>query len=286
MISKERLYQYALLMRWHRPIGIYLLLWPTLWALWIAGEGYPDVLVTLVFVLGVVLMRSAGCVINDYADRHFDGHVTRTRDRPLATSKVSEKEALFLFAFLCLLAFLLVLLMNKLTIILSLTALLLAASYPFVKRYTHWPQVYLGMAFGWSIPMAFAAQLGTVPTIAWWIFLANIVWTVVYDTEYAMVDREDDVKIGIKSTAILFGKADKLVIGILQCVTLLLLTWIGMELQLGIFYYLGLAVGTVLMIRQQWQIKDRIPSQCFQAFLDNHWFGMTIFTGILAHYYT
>ncbi|MCK5525378.1 MAG: 4-hydroxybenzoate octaprenyltransferase [Thiomargarita sp.] len=279
----KRLYQYALLMRLHRPIGIFLLLWPTLWALWIAGRGYPDVLVTIVFVLGVILMRSAGCVINDYADRHIDPHVHRTRDRPIATGSVSEREALILFVILCLLAFGLVLLMNKLTIILSIVALLLAASYPFMKRYTHWPQVYLGIAFGWSIPMAFAAQTNSLPSIVWWLFLTNILWTVAYDTMYAMVDREEDLVIGVKSTAILFGKADKAIIASLLIAVLLLLLWIGQHL--GFLYHLGLLVAAGLAIYQLWLIKDRHPQRCFQAFLNNHWFGAAIFAGIAAHYY-
>jgi len=281
----KRLYQYALLMRLHRPIGILLLLWPTLWALWIAGQGYPDVLVTTVFVLGVILMRSAGCVINDYADRHIDPYVRRTRSRPLATRRVSTREALILFIILCLLAFGLVLLMNLLTIILSVIAALLAASYPFMKRYTHWPQVYLGVAFGWSIPMAFAAQTDSIPTLAWWLLLTNVLWTVAYDTMYAMVDRADDLVIGVKSTAILFGQADKAIIAGLLITVLLLLLWIGIKIHLGTWYYLGLLVAAGLVIYQQWLIKDRDPQRCFQAFLNNNWFGATIFAGIAAHYY-
>ena len=281
----KRLYQYALLMRLHRPIGILLLLWPTLWALFLSGRGYPDVLVTTVFVLGVILMRSAGCVINDYADRHIDPHVHRTRDRPLAAGRVSTREALILFIILCVVAFGLVLLMNLLTIVLSVVAALLAASYPFMKRYTHWPQVYLGVAFGWSIPMAFAAQTNSIPTIVWWLFITNVLWTVAYDTMYAMVDREDDLVIGVKSTAILFAQADKMIIAGLQIGVLLLLLWIGQHENLGILYYLGLLVASGLAIYQQWLIKDREPQQCFQAFLNNNWFGATIFVGIAAHYY-
>jgi 4-hydroxybenzoate polyprenyltransferase len=281
----KRLYQYALLMRLHRPIGILLLLWPTLWALFLSGRGYPDVLVTTVFVLGVILMRSAGCVINDYADRHIDPHVHRTRDRPLAAGRVSTREALILFIILCVVAFGLVLLMNRLTIALSVVAALLAASYPFMKRYTHWPQVYLGIAFGWSIPMAFAAQTNSIPPIVWWLFITNVLWTVAYDTMYAMVDREDDLVIGVKSTAILFGQADKMIIAGLQIGVLLLLLWIGQHENLGILYYLGLLVASGLAIYQQWLIKDRNPQQCFQAFLNNNWFGAAIFVGIAAHYY-
>lgn len=281
----EQLHQYVLLMRLHRPIGILLLLWPTLWALWIAGNGYPDLLVITVFVLGVILMRSAGCVINDYADRHFDPHVRRTCTRPLATGCVSTYEALTLFVILCLLAFGLVLLMNSLTIILSLVAVLLAITYPFMKRYTHLPQAYLGVAFGWSIPMAFAAQTGSVPTLAWWLFITNVLWTVAYDTMYAMTDREDDLVIGIKSSAILFGKADKAMIAGLHLTVLLLLLWIGQQQNLGSLYHLGLFMAACLAIYQQWLIKERHPKRCFQAFLNNHWFGMVIFVGIAAHYY-
>ena len=213
---KERLIQYARLMRLDRPIGIYLLLWPTLWALWIAGEGSPDALVVFVFIAGVTLMRSAGCVINDYADRNFDPHVERTRNRPIAAGRIKPKEALALFAVLCLLAFGLVLLMNRLTILLSLVGVMLAATYPFMKRYTHLPQVYLGAAFGWAVPMAFAAQTGTVPKEAGLLFVATVLWATAYDTMYGMVDREDDVKIGVKSTAILFGDSDRVIIAIIQ----------------------------------------------------------------------
>ncbi len=282
MVIKQ-LRQYALLMRLHRPIGIFLLLWPTLWALWIAGNGYPDVLVMTVFILGVILMRSAGCVINDYADRKIDPHVSRTRERPIASGRVSEREALALFVVLCLLAFGLVLLMNTLTIMLSVVGAMLAATYPFMKRYTHWPQVYLGAAFGWSIPMAYAAQTGSVPTLAWWLFFINVLWTVAYDTMYAMADREEDLLIGVKSTAILFGKADKAVVAGLHICVLLLLFWIGQ--QMSGLYHLGLLLAAGLAIYQQWLIKDREPMRCFQAFLNNNWFGGAIFAGIAAHYY-
>jgi len=281
----KQLHQYALLMRLHRPIGIYLLLWPTLWALWIAGRGYPDVLVTTVFVLGVILMRSAGCVINDYADRHIDPHVRRTRDRPLAAGQVTEHETLTLFVILCLLAFGLVLLMNTLTIALSVVAVLLAATYPFMKRYTHWPQVYLGIAFGWSIPMAFAAQTGQVPILAYVLFVTNVLWTLAYDTLYAMADIEDDLVIGVKSTAILFGRADKIIIAGLQTIVLLLLLGIGLKLEFTYWYYLGLLIAASLAIYQLWLIKDRLPERGFQAFLNNHWIGAAIFAGIAAHYY-
>ncbi len=281
----ERLQQYALLMRLHRPIGIFLLLWPTLWALWIAGSGYPNVLVTTVFILGVIIMRSAGCVINDYADRHIDPHVRRTRERPLAAGRVSESETLTLFVILCLLAFGLVLLLNILTIALSIIGVMLAATYPFMKRYTHWPQVYLGIAFGWAIPMAYAAQTGNVPMLAWGLFLINVLWTVAYDTMYAMADREEDLIIGVKSTAILFGNADKAIVAGLQISVLLLLLWIGKEINFGAFYYLGVFMAACLAIYQQFLIKNREPARCFQAFLNNHWFGAMIFAGIAVDYY-
>lgn len=280
----NRLYQYVLLMRLHRPIGIYLLLWPTLWAVWIASAGQPNWLITIVFILGVILMRSAGCVINDYADRNIDTHVQRTKQRPIASGDVSTKEALILFIILCLIAFGLVLLLNPLTIQLSFVALLLAAIYPFMKRYTHLPQVFLGAAFGWAIPMAFAAELNTIPMIAWWLFITNVLWVIVYDTMYAMVDREDDLKIGVKSTAILFGQADKLIIASLQIVVLSLLVGLGLKLAFNWAYYLGLTAATLLAFYQQWLIKDREPSLCFKAFLNNHWFGLVIFIGIVLQY--
>jgi 4-hydroxybenzoate polyprenyltransferase len=280
----NRLYQYALLMRLHRPIGIYLLLWPTLWAVWLAGNGQPSVFITFIFIAGVVLMRSAGCVINDYADRDFDPHVQRTRDRPLATRRVSTKEALGLFIILCLLAFGLVLQLNDLTIRLSAIALLLAAMYPFTKRYTYLPQFFLGAAYSWSIPMAFAAQLNEIPNIAWWLFTANLFWTVAYDTMYAMVDKSDDLKIGVKSTAILFGNADKLIIALLQLAVFILLIMIGIQENLGHIYFLGLATATLFVFYQHWLIRHREPKHCFQAFLNNHWLGATIFIGIVADY--
>jgi len=280
----ERLHQYALLMRLHKPIGILLLLWPMLWALWIAATGHPDTRVLVVFVLGVVLMRSAGCVINDYADRNIDPHVRRTRERPIAAGRVTPREALVLFAVLCLVAFMLVLLMNRLTILLSLIGVLLAATYPFTKRYTHLPQVYLGAAFGWAVPMVFAAQTGAVPAIAWLIFIANVLWATVYDTMYAMVDREDDLRIGVKSTAILFGAADRLLIGLLQVLLMACLAWVGMRAGLGAMYYAGLAAAAVFALYQQYLIRARQPERCFQAFLNNNWFGATVFAGIAAHY--
>ena len=281
---KDRLYQYYLLTRLNKPIGIFLLLWPTLWALWIASEGRPDLLVLFVFVSGVVLMRSAGCVINDYADRKIDPLVSRTRLRPIASGLVKPKEALKLFAGLCIAAFTLVLLMNKLTIYLSFVGVGLAAIYPFMKRYTHLPQVVLGMAFGWAIPMAFAAQTGSIPKIAWLLFVVNIVWSVAYDTMYAMADKEDDLKAGVKSTAILFDDMDKVMIALLQGITLIGLYFIGQQLQLSWVFYTSLIVAAGLAVYQQQLIKNRIPKQCIQAFLNNNAFGGTVFVGLVLHY--
>jgi len=271
-------------MRLNRPVGIYLLLWPTLWALWIAGVGHPDLLVVVVFVSGVVLMRSAGCVINDYADREFDPHVERSRDRPIAAGRVKPKEALALFVILCLGAFGLVLLMNELTIWLSLAGVVLAASYPFMKRYTHLPQVYLGAAFGWAVPMAFAAQTGSVPKVAWLLFVATVLWATVYDTMYGMVDREDDIKIGVKSTALLFGEADRAIIAIIQILFLGALLLIGQAADLGGYYYFGVLLAAALSIYQQYLIRNREPEFCFQAFLNNNWLGAAVFSGIVLHY--
>lgn len=281
---KDRAYQYALLMRLDKPIGVFLLLWPTVWALWIAGQGQPDMGVTWVFVLGVVLMRSAGCVINDYADRDFDPHVKRTEGRPIAGGKVTPKEALILFAVLCLLAFALVLTMNWLTIALSLAGAVLAAVYPYMKRHTYLPQVFLGLAFGWAVPMAFAAQTGEVPVVAWLLLTATVLWATAYDSMYAMVDREDDIKIGVKSTAILFGDADRVIIGAIQAMLLFTLWLVGSKLELGLFYYLGLAAAAGLAGYQQYLIREREPAQCFKAFLNNNWFGVAVFAGLILHY--
>lgn len=280
----DKLRQYAHLMRLHKPIGILLLMWPTAWALWIAGEGYPDPLVVFVFAGGVVLMRSAGCVINDFADRDIDPHVTRTRDRPIAAGKVTPKEALVLCAVLCLAAFGLVLLMNSLTVWLSLAGGFLAATYPFMKRYTHLPQIYLGAAFGWAVPMAFAAQTGGVPKTAWLLFVATVLWATAYDTMYGMVDREDDLKIGVKSTAILFGESDRLIIGVIQVLFLLALVLAGQSAGLGGYYYFGLLLVTGLLLYQQYLIRERKPSACFQAFLNNNWVGAAVFGGIVLEY--
>jgi len=281
---RQQVREYALLMRFDKPIGILLLLWPTLWALWLASEGRPDPWVFTVFVIGVVLMRAAGCVINDYADRDFDPHVERTRDRPIAAGRVSPREALALFAVLGLVAFALVLTLNLLTILLSFVGVALAASYPFMKRWTWLPQPYLGAAFGWSIPMAFAAQTGSVPPLAWVLFIVTVLWATVYDTQYAMVDRDDDIKIGVRSTAILFGESDRFIIGVLQVTVILGLLIAGQRAEMGGWYGWALLVGSFMFLRQQWLIRHRDPHGCFKAFLNNNWFGATVFTGILLHF--
>ena len=283
-ITPEKLKLYWQLTRFHKPIGILLLLWPTLWALWIAGAGQPSWSVVLVFVLGVTLMRAAGCVINDYADRDIDPHVERTRNRPLANGSVKPNEALALFGGLIALAFLLVLLMNRLTILLSFGGAFLAALYPFMKRYTHLPQLFLGLAFAWAVPMAFAAQQNEVPPIAWLIFVATVIWAIVYDTMYAMVDRDDDIKIGVKSTALLFGDLDRLSIGGLQLLLLLALIAVGMQAGLGWCYGLGLLAAAGLSLYQQKLIAERRREDCFKAFLNNNWYGMAVFLGIFADY--
>jgi 4-hydroxybenzoate polyprenyltransferase len=280
----DRAKQYALLTRLDRPIGILILLWPTLWALWIASGGKPDVLVLTIFGLGVVLMRSAGCVINDYADRDFDPHVERTKQRPLAAGKVQPKEALVVFVVLCLCAFGLVLLLNTYTIMLSFAGAFLAASYPFMKRYTQLPQAYLGIAFGWAVPMAFAAQLNTIPSVAWVLYMAVVLWALVYDTMYAMVDKEDDLKIGVKSTAILFGAYDRQIMVVLQAIILGLLVKVGLMQHLGWPYYLGLSIAAGLSGYQQKLIFNRDKKRCFQAFLNNNWFGLAVFAGIFIDY--
>lgn len=280
----DRAEQYLVLMRFHRPIGILLLLWPTLWALWIAGAGNPDPQVFTVFVIGVVLMRAAGCTMNDYADRKFDPHVERTRDRPIAAGRVRPREALALAAVVSLIAFALVLTLNTLTILMSLVGAALAASYPFMKRWTWLPQPYLGAAFGWAIPMAFAAQTGSVPAIAWVLFIVNVLWATVYDTEYAMVDRDDDIKVGIKSTAILFGDNDRVIIGVLQATVVFGLYLVGQRAGLGEWYWYSLVFGSVLFVYQQVLIRKRKPAKCFRAFLNNNWFGLAVFAGIALHY--
>ncbi len=281
----DRTEQYSLLIRLDRPIGIYLLLWPTLWALWIAAKGWPDPLVFFVFISGVFLMRSAGCAINDFADRDIDPHVDRTKDRPLAAGRITSKETLIVFASLSLTAFVLVLFMNSLTIYMSFVGILLAASYPFAKRFHYMPQVHLGAAFGWAAPMAFTAQANEITAVTWLIFMATILWATAYDTMYAMADREDDLKIGVKSTAILFGDADKLIVGLLQVLLIFDLILIGSSSDLGLFYYLGLSIASGLAIYQQFLIKDRDKQKCIQAFLNNNWFGLAVFIGIFVDYW-
>ena len=279
-----RAWDFIQLMRLDKPIGIYLLLWPTLWALWIAAKGVPSTANLLIFVIGVILMRSAGCVINDYADRKFDGHVKRTQARPLASGKVQPREALVLFGLLLALSFALVLLTNSYTVWLSFGGVALAACYPLMKRYTYYPQVVLGAAFSWGMPMAFSAQTGELPTALWLLYLANLLWTVAYDTYYAMVDRDDDLQIGVKSTAILFGDADRLIIGCLQGLALLCLLLAGARFSLGAYYYAGLAVAAGCFAWQLWSTREREPQACFAAFLHNHWAGLAIFLGIVADY--
>ncbi|WP_455211452.1 4-hydroxybenzoate octaprenyltransferase [Kaarinaea lacus] len=281
---KNRGLNYALLMRFDRPIGIYLLLWPALWALWIAGQGDPSVKNTFIFIMGVILMRAAGCVINDFADRNIDPFVKRTEHRPLATGAVSSREAIVLFISLGLLAFVLVLFTNWLTFGLSFAALFLAVLYPFTKRYTYMPQAFLGLAFGWAVPMAFAAETGSVPLVAWLILTATVLWATAYDTMYAMVDRDDDIRIGVKSTAILFGDSDVMIISAIQVLFFITLLIVGNKLQLGMYYYLGVLVAAGFAGYQLYLIRDREPKKCFKAFLNNNWVGASIFAGIVLHY--
>ena len=280
----QKLDAYERLMRLDKPIGILLLMWPTLWALLIAGQGKPDWIVVLIFATGTVLMRSAGCVMNDIADSEYDGLVARTQHRPLVNNEVSKKEAYILAIGLSLVAFALVCMLNTLTIKLSVVAMLLAASYPFTKRFLSIPQAYLGIAFGWSIPMAFAAILGNIPAIAWVLLMANIFWAIAYDTEYAMVDREDDLKIGIKSSAITFGRFDIFAVMISYAVTLLLLVVVGKWLLLSTAYYLGLVLATGFAGYHYFLIRAREKSKCFKAFLHNNWFGLSVFAGLSSHY--
>jgi 4-hydroxybenzoate polyprenyltransferase len=281
---RERLSAYAALVRLGRPIGIFLLLWPALWALWLAGEGNPPIGIVTIFVAGVVLMRSAGCAINDYADRDFDGQVARTRERPIATGRVSPGEALGVFAVLSLAAFGLVLLLNWQTVALSLVALALVVIYPFMKRFTHVPQLFLGAAFGWAIPMAFMAVTGAIPHLAWALFGATLLWALIYDTQYAMVDRDDDLRVGIKSTAILFGRWDQWIIAGLQVLMLVLLGLIGWQAGRGYWFGGGLVIAGVLAVYQQYLIRDRVPAACFQAFLNNNYYGVAVFVGLVLDY--
>ena len=279
---QARLADYARLLRVDRPIGSLLLLWPTYWALWLAADGFPSTGNFIVFTLGVFMMRAAGCAINDFADRKVDRHVKRTKDRPLTSGRIEAWEAVALFAGLCVTAFLMVVLFtNTLTLYLSFGGAVLAFIYPFMKRYTHLPQLFLGAAFSWAIPMAWAAEAGEVTKLAWLLFTANVLWTVAYDTLYAMVDRDDDIRIGIKSTAILFGEADRAVIAILQALVVLILILVGQQAELGVFYYLGLVAMACLFVFQQHLARFRERDGCFKAFLNNNWAGFAVFTGLL-----
>jgi len=280
----ERISLYIQLTRLHRPIGILLLLWPTLWGVWIAGEGHPSWLIVLIFALGTVLMRSSGCAVNDYADRHIDKHVKRTQDRPLTSGKISEREALWVAVVLALVSFALILPLNPLTWLMAFPAAFLAASYPFTKRFFAIPQAYLGIAFGFGIPMAFAAVQGSVPPVAWVLLLANVFWAVAYDTEYAMVDRDDDIHLGIHSSALFFGKYDVMAVMTCYTVTLLLLVAAGLMAGLGIVYFVGLVIAAGIALYHYRLIKDRSREQCFAAFLHNNWFGAAVFAGLVGDY--
>ncbi|TFH75553.1 4-hydroxybenzoate octaprenyltransferase [Gammaproteobacteria bacterium LSUCC0112] len=280
-VAYARAPAFILLTRANKPIGTYLLLWPTLSALWLAAGGWPDWHLILIFALGTWLMRSAGCCINDFADAAVDGQVKRTEGRAIVTGQVSRREAFVCFLVLCLLSAVLLLFLNTMTMLLSLGAVALTFLYPFMKRYTHLPQVVLGMAFSWGILMAFTAQTETLPAIAWVLYVANCLWTVAYDTQYAMVDREYDLQIGVKSTAILFGDADKVMIGMLQGMFVLALLLVGRSSGLNLWYYLGVFAASILLVYQQLLIRDRQPDACFRAFLNNHWVGLAVFVGVV-----
>jgi len=285
MTLLERLNAYEKLIRLDKPIGILLLLWPTLWALWLSSRGHPSWRIVWIFILGTVLMRSAGCAINDYADRNFDGHVARTRARPLAAGLIKPWEALMVAAVLALAAFALVLQLNRQTIMLSVAALFIAATYPFTKRFFVLPQAYLGIAFGFGIPMAFAAQTGQVPVVAWLLLLANVFWAIAYDTEYAMVDREDDRKIGIKTSAIAFGRHDVSAVMICHAMFLLILAWIGWRYAPGVYFFFGgLLLAAGLAATHYQMIRDRDPESCFRAFQNNNWIGAAVFAGLAASF--
>jgi len=282
LVSQVR--NYGKLMRIDKPVGIWLLLWPTLWALWLAGEGHPNQGLFVVFVVGVFIMRSAGCVLNDYVDRNIDPYVERTRNRPIASGAVAPTEALTLFVALGLIAIGLATMLNRPAQLLAIVAAGLTIAYPFIKRFVSIPQFILGAAFGWAVPMVFAAQTGTIPQLAWVVFGAALIWAVIYDTFYAMVDREDDRKLGVKSTALLFGDSDLFVVGGLQLIMLLALIFVGLRAELGFWYYLSVAVAAGLMAWHQWLARDRQPAGCFAAFLNNHYIGLVIFIGIVLHY--
>jgi 4-hydroxybenzoate polyprenyltransferase len=278
------LQDYVQLMRLDRPIGIWLLLWPTLWAVWIASRGRPTPQILIIFVTGTVLMRSAGCAINDYADRSFDPHVARTQNRPLAAGRITTLEALILFAVLAMAALILALQLNRFTLLFALGGAFLAVTYPFIKRFLSVPQMYLGLTFGWGIPMAFAAQREEVPRTAWLLLLANVLWVTVYDTQYAMVDRDDDLKIGVRSTAILFGDSDRHIIAVLQAMTLASLYFVGSAIRAGRWYNGGLVAAAIFFIYQLWLIRGRDREGCFRAFLNNNYVGMAVFIGLLLEY--
>jgi len=284
MLLAERLSLYLQLTRLNRPIGIMLLLWPTLWGVWIAGNGHPEWYVVLIFVLGTVLMRSAGCAFNDYADRDFDKHVQRTKDRPITSGRISPGEGVWIAVILSLLAFLLILPLNNLTLLMSFPAVFLAASYPFTKRFLAIPQAYLGIAFGFGIPMAFAAQQASVPPVAWLLLIANVFWAIAYDTEYAMVDRDDDMHLGLHSSALLFGRYDVAAVMVCYVITLALLMWAGQMAGLGWMYYAGLAVAAGIALYHYSLIKSRSREACFAAFLHNNWFGAVVFVGVMMDY--
>ena len=283
-LKYDKFKQYLLLIRLNRPIGIFLLLWPALWGLWIASEGFPNTKILVVFLFGVFLIRSAGCILNDIIDKDFDKFVARTQNRPLASDKLSSIEAFIVAISLIFIAFLLVLTTNTLTVQLSFVAIILAGTYPFLKRYTYLPQFFLGLTFGWSIPMAFAATTNSIPKIAWLLLIANILWAVVYDTIYAMIDREDDLKIGIKSTAILFDDADIFIIGLIQSLVLIALIVIGQQASLNTIYYFSLIIGGCLFLYQLYLIRNRDQKKCMQAFLNNNWFGLVVFIGLFINY--
>ncbi len=281
----RRIEEYTQLARFNRPVGTWLLLWPALWALWVAGEGTPNQKVLIVFVLGVVVMRAAGCIINDFADRDIDPHVRRTRDRPIAARRVSPVEALVLFVVLLAIALYLVTFLDVLTIKLAFIGAALTVSYPFVKRVFPMPQLYLGISFGgWSVPMAFAAETGKLPRVAWVLYIAAVIWAAIYDTIYAMIDREDDLKIGVKSSAILFADMDKMLIFVMQAMMIFALVLAGQSMHFGQWYYGGLTTAALLFLYQQWLIRDRNPAGCLRAFLNNQYVGMVIFVGILLQY--
>lgn len=279
-----RLRQYARLVRLDKPIGIYLLLWPALWAVWIAAEGRPKWVVVIIMLLGATTMRSAGCAINDFADRNIDAHIKRTQDRPLATGAISPREAFGVFIFLALTSFGLVLLLNPLSVKLAYIGALLVSIYPFVKRYTYMPQAFLGITFGWAVPIAYAAQAGELTRVTWLLYIITALWILAFDTIYAMVDREDDLKMGVKSTAILFGEADVSIIMTIQGLVLLTLAMLGYQLHFSLWYFAGVLAAAVFAVYQYFLIRRREPDQCFKAFLNNNYFGMAIFIGLLLHY--